>query len=45
MKLEKEANMSICGTDPAYDPAYEDTKTRRKVLNRNADVLVGISTS
>jgi hypothetical protein len=41
VKLEKEANMSICETDPAY----EDTKTRRKVLNRNADVLVGISTS
>jgi len=30
-------------TSPAAQASHGDTKTRRKVLDRNADVLVGIS--
>ena len=32
-------------TSPAAQASHGDTKTQRKVLGRNADVLVGISAS
>ncbi|MCX6973170.1 MAG: hypothetical protein NTZ94_02525 [Verrucomicrobia bacterium] len=32
-------------TSPAVQASHGDTKTRRKVLGRNAEVLVGISAS
>jgi hypothetical protein len=32
-------------TAPAAQASHGDTKTQRKLLDRNADVLVGISTS
>ena len=35
----------VSTTSPVAQASHGDTKTRRKVLGRNADVLVGISTS
>jgi hypothetical protein len=35
----------VSTTSPAAQASHGDTKTRRKALGRNADVLVGISTS
>ena len=35
----------VSTTSPAAQASHGDTKTRRKVLDRNVDALVGISTS